>query len=226
MSRLLTLHAMNRVYREATVTLASNPQVYYRHAANMNPKRGSCDMRNVRAHFAAWPVIAGALVAAGSAYAQGPTTEIKTEYLMTMLAPLDSSEIDKSLYISDVRRTGGWVKGPRIHGAFIPPGGDWLRVMPSGSMRLDVRLTLKTDDGALIYISYNGVFKESPENEAKLNKGEVLTDKDVAYFMTAPTFETSSPKYAWLNGVQAIGKMIEYKEGSDPYVKYDVFIVR
>ena len=56
--------------------------------------------------------------------------------------------------------------------------------------------------------------------------GEMLTDKDIPYFVTAPTFQTSSPKYAWLNGVQAVGKMVELKFGESGYVKYDVFIVR
>ena len=184
-------------------------------------------MKCIRALHAAQWMAAGAVSASMGALADGPATEVKTEYLMTMLAPLDpSSDVNNVLSIANVRTSGSWVKGPRIRGAFLPPGGDWSRVMPSGSVRLDVRLTLKTDDGALIYMSYNGVLKESPENEKKAAKGEVLTDKDMAYFVTAPTFETSSSKYAWLNRVQAIGKMIEYKEGKDGYVKYDVFIVR
>jgi hypothetical protein len=144
---------------------------------------------------------------------------------MTFVAPLDpSTDIDDSLSISNVG--GGWARGPHIRGKFVPPGGDWLRVLPSGAMRLDVRLTLKTDDGALVYITYNGIFKESPASEAKASRGEVLTSKDVAYFVAAPTFETSAPRYAWLNDVQAIAKMVEYKEGDGGYVKYDVFIVR
>jgi hypothetical protein len=172
-------------------------------------------------------MLAVTLLPGASALADGPSTEVKTEYLMTFLAPLDPpSGVDNALFISNVSATGGWAKGPRIRGTFVPPGGDWLRVLPSGTMRLDVRATLKTDDGALIYITYNGVFKESPANEQKANRGEVLTDKDIAYFVTAPTFETSSAKYGWLNSVQAIAKMVEYKEGKGGYVKYDVFVVR
>ncbi len=167
------------------------------------------------------------LLCAANAYADGPTTEIRTEYLMTYLAPLDPpSPIDGALNIFNVKPGGGWAKGPRINGTFVPPGGDWLRVMPSGVLRLDVRATLKTDDGALIYISYNGVLQQSPESAEKMGRGEVLTTKDVPYFISAPTFETSSPKYAWLNGVQAVNKMVELKIGEGGYVKYDVFIVR
>ena len=109
---------------------------------------------------------------------------------------------------------------------FIPPGGDWMRILPSGVRRLDVRATLKTDDGALIYMSYNGVMQLAPEIAQKLMGGVVLKAEDIANFVAAPTFETSSPKYAWLNGIQAINKIVEVKLGDDGYVQYDVFIIR
>lgn len=98
--------------------------------------------------------------------------------------------------------------------------------MPSGALRLDVRATLKTNDGALIYISYNGIVQHSAESADKANKGEVLTTKDIPYFITAPTFETSSEKNSWLNSVQLVNKMVELKLGEGGYVKYDVFIPR
>jgi len=95
--------------------------------------------------------------------------------------------------------------------------------MPSGVSRLDVRATIKTDDGALIYMTYNGIIKDTKESEARANKGEVLTSND-HYFIIAPTMETSAKKYEWLNSVQCIGKIVEDKNES--YVKYDVFVVR
>ena len=108
------------------------------------------------------------------------TTDIHTEYLMTFVAPLNPvSDIDSSLSISNVGTAGSWAKGPKINGTFIAPGGDWSRVLPSGATRIDVRLTLRTDDGALIYISYNGLFKEAAASEEKMKRGEVLTAKDV-----------------------------------------------
>jgi hypothetical protein len=159
-----------------------------------------------------------------SAFAQ--TAQIKTEYLMTYLAPLDAPiAVDGALQIFNVK-PGGWVNGPKIKGTMVSPGGDWLRPMPSGVLRLDVRASIRTDDGADIYVSYNGIIQHSKESAERLMKGEVLTDKDVPYFVTAPTFQTSSEKYAWLNGVQAVGKMVELKAGVGGYVKYDVFIVR
>ena len=129
---------------------------------------------------------------AGVLHAQ--TTKISTEYLMTIYAPLDAVHaVDSALYIYNVR-PGGWVKGPKIDGTIVAPSGDWLRVMPSGVSRLDVRATIKTDDGALIYMTYNGVIKDTKESEARANKGEVLTSND-HYFIIAPTMETSAKKY-------------------------------
>lgn len=161
----------------------------------------------------------------GGAVAQ--TTSISAEYLMTYVAQLDAPyPIDNSLVIVNVKPDGHWVKGPRINGTFIPPGGDWLQVLPSGALRLDVRATLKTDDGALIYVSYNGILQHSKESAEKLGRGEVLTTKDIPYFVVAPTMQTSAEKYAWLNSVQLASKMVELKLGEGGYVKYDVYVLR
>ena len=156
--------------------------------------------------------------------ADEPARSLKTEFLMTLRAPLDpASNINDSLSISNVTATGGRVEGPRIQGVLVPPGGDWSRTLASGVLRLDVRLTIKTDDGALIYVSYNGIEKDSDVTEAKSKRGEVLKANDVKYWVIAPTFETSSPKYAWLNELQAIGKMTEYKDGPGGFVKYEIY---
>jgi hypothetical protein len=157
--------------------------------------------------------------------AAAQSTEITTDYLMTLFAPLERFPVDNSTVIVNVR-AGGWVRGPRIEGRIISPGGDWLSIMPTGVRRLDVRLLIETDDGALIYMTYNGIYVTSDEVAAALARGEVVTDRMVPYFVTAPTFQTASEKYAWLNGVQAVGKMIELKTGDGYYIKYDVFTVR
>jgi hypothetical protein len=174
-------------------------------------------------------IFVGALLAGAAAWSNGAaaqSTKIEPEYLMTYVAYLDAPQkIDDSLYIFNAR-PGGWAKGPKISGTFVSPSGDWLQVLPSGALRLDVRATLKTDDGAYIYLFYNGVIQHSAESAERLNKGEVLTTADIPYFVTAPTFRTSSEKYAWLNRVQAINKVVEVKLGEGSYVKYDVFVIR
>lgn len=82
------------------------------------------------------------------------------------------------------------------------PAGDWLTVLPDGSLRLDVRATIKTDDGEIILVTYSGAIAASKEVNDRLNNGEVLTFKD-EYFITAPQFTTGSKKYDWLNQIQS-----------------------
>ena len=125
--------------------------------------------------------------------------------------------IDQNLLVVNVP-SGGWVEGPRIKGTVLGPAGDWLRVMPSGVLRLDVRATIKTDDES-IYTSYNGVIQCSKEQSDRLNKGEELKTEDVTF---SPTYETKSEKYARLNGVQAVEKMISVKV----HIRYDIFTVK
>ena len=53
---------------------------------------------------------------------------------------------------------GGTFEGPKMKGTVVPnSGGDWLTLRADGSAKLDVRLTLQTDDGAHILMSYNGI---------------------------------------------------------------------
>jgi hypothetical protein len=165
------------------------------------------------------------VLALSASAAPAQTTQISTEYLMTFYAPLDPpQQIDATLLIYNVG-DGGWVKGPKINGRLLSPAADWLRVMPGGSSRLDVRGTIKTDDGSLIYITYSGVISHTKESYDRLMKGEALTSKD-HYFVIAPTMQTSSEKYAWLNHVQCVGKVVEVKIGENSFVKYDIYIVR
>jgi hypothetical protein len=158
-----------------------------------------------------------------SSFAQ--STQLTTEYVMTVFLQTGHRyAADASTTVVEVK--GGNVKGPNIQGEIILPGGDWIRTMSSGALRLDAKVMIKTDDGALIQMNYNGVAVGSKEAAEALAKGEVVTDKTFPYFITAPTFQTSSEKYGWLNKVQTIGKMIEVKRGDGAYVKYDIFILR
>ena len=118
-----------------------------------------------------------------------------------------------------VNCTGGSVHGPKINGTVIPPTGDWLVPLGEGHLRLDVRGTIKTDDGELILFEYYGVLSFPKEAFDRALKGEVVTAKD-GYFITAPIFTTASKKYAWLTQIQAVGKMTSVQVGK--FVKYDI----
>lgn len=100
--------------------------------------------------------------------------------------------------------SGGTFSGDRLSGTVVGPGGDWVTIRPDGSMKLDVRLLLQTDDGVAILMTYTGI---------GINSGVRIR--------TAPLFETGDERYAWLNLVQAVG----VGAVGDGTVTYDVFEV-
>lgn len=109
---------------------------------------------------------------------------------------------------------GGTFEGERLKGTVLgAPAGDWLLQRVDGTTALDVRLTLRTDDGELIYMAYRGLRHGPPEVMARLAAGESV-DPKTYYFRVAPTFETASTKYDWLNRILAIG--IGRRERSGP----------
>ena len=103
-----------------------------------------------------------------------------------------------------VRVTGGTFEGPRLRGTVRPGGGDWLVERADGVRQLDVRITLATDDGALIYAHYPGLFHAAPGVMERIARGESVEPSEY-YFRTAPLFETAAENYAWLNRLLAIG---------------------
>jgi Protein of unknown function (DUF3237) len=99
--------------------------------------------------------------------------------------------------------TGGTFEGPRLRGKVLPGGGDWTLSRSDGILELDLRITLETDDGALINMNSFGLRHGPPEVLAALARGESV-DPSKYYFRTAPRFETSAPPYAFLNRLIAV----------------------
>lgn len=108
---------------------------------------------------------------------------------------------------------GGSFEGPKLRGEVVPVGGDWAVFRADGTMDLDVRLTLRTDDGALIQVSYNGRWATSEDVRAEVADPAKRDHIDPSryYFRTAPLFETGSPDYAWLNDIVCVasGYLVE-----------------
>lgn len=117
--------------------------------------------------------------------------------------------------------TGGTATGERLSGVLRPGGGDWLLVGADGYGRLDVRATIETDDGALLYVSYSGVLELSDRAMQALTQGPA-TDFGELRFMTTPRFETGDPRYAWLNTAVCVaeGRLLP-----GPAVEYRVYEV-
>lgn len=115
--------------------------------------------------------------------------------------------------------TGGSFKGERLSGIVMPTAAaDWILVRPDGSMHLDVRLILKTDDDEMIYMNYHGIRHSSPEVAKRIANKE-LVDPSEYYFRSAPIFETGAKKYAWINNIisVAVGTRVPTE------VRYNVF---
>ena len=99
---------------------------------------------------------------------------------------------------------GGSFSGPRLKGEMLPVGGDWILMDAAGVGKIDVRITLKTDENELLYVYYRGVLNISPEMMMKIQAGEEV-DPSEYYFRTTPVIETASEKLAWLNHIVCVG---------------------
>jgi len=150
-------------------------------------------------------------------------TDIRTTYLLNMVLNLGEIQLLGKTPLGDRRVAvveGGSFEGPKLKGTVLKGGSDWLISRPDGALQLDVRLTLKTDDGHLIGMIYRG-YRHGPAAVIdRLNRGEKV-DPAEYYFRTAPFFETSSEKYSWLNRIIAIAT--GHRLPSGPV--YDVFEV-
>src|SRR5205809_2568516 len=56
----------------------------------------------------------------------------------------------------------GHFEGPRLRGKVLAGGGDWTLLRGDGVLELDLRLTLETDDGALIHMTFDGLRDDGP----------------------------------------------------------------
>ncbi len=115
----------------------------------------------------------------------------------------------------------GTFEGPKLSGTVLPGGGDWWLGLRNQAGELDVRATLRTDDGAMILMTYRGVLDVAPEVAVRALSGEDVNSSSY-YFRTAPRFETGAEQYAWLN------KLVCVAAGSfgPNKVAYRVFGVR
>ena len=109
------------------------------------------------------------------------TVDLSPDVLVIPSGPLGTrvvAEVDKVV-----------VTGDKLNATMAgKSAADWLTIGPDGTYgTLDVRLTLKTDDDALIYVEYSG-------------RIDLATNRVVS----APLFQTGDERYDWLNRIQAV----------------------
>ena len=97
----------------------------------------------------------------------------------------------------------GSFEGPKLRGVVI--GGMDQKIFRSdGAMNPNVNLVLKTDDEALIHMSYTGIRHGSKEVMERIASGEEVEPSEY-YLRNTPYFETSAPQYDWINRIVSVG---------------------
>jgi hypothetical protein len=113
--------------------------------------------------------------------------------------------------------TGGTFTGPDLSGQLVPgASADWQIVLPDGTAVGDIRYTLQTDAGALLYVQSRGVRHGRADVLARLGRGEDVDPAEYT-FRTSTQIETAAADLDWLNkgvfvgvaGRQATGVIYE-----------------
>lgn len=102
--------------------------------------------------------------------------------------------------------TGMVVEGERLQATQRgAAAADWLQVAPGGFGIIDVRVTLETHDGAIVYAAYSGR----------------LAFETMTVYAT-PQFHTGDERYDWLNRIQAVAKGSFPEAGTLVYEMYEL----
>jgi Protein of unknown function (DUF3237) len=109
--------------------------------------------------------------------------------------------------------SGGTFEGPRLRGTILSgSSADWQLLRSDGVLEMDLRCTLRTDDGVLISMSSFGLRHGPPEVIAAIARGETV-DPASYYFRALPRFETAHPAYLFLNRVITVASGDRRPEG-------------
>jgi Protein of unknown function (DUF3237) len=115
----------------------------------------------------------------------------------TLGEPVDRGETDHGRR-RIVPLTGGTFAG-QINGKLLPgASADWQAVPADGTALSDIRYTLRTDGGDVLYVQSRGVRHGSPEVLARLARGEDV-DASEYTFRTSTQIETAAAELDWLN---------------------------
>jgi muconolactone delta-isomerase len=129
-----------------------------------------------------------------------PTPRLTQVYRLeaTLAQPLDLGDISQG-HRRIVPLTGGRFTGPEINGELLPgASADWQIVLPDGTSLGDIRYTLQTDQGDLLYVQSRGVRHGSADVLARLGRGEDVDPSEYT-FRTSTQIETAAPDLDWLN---------------------------
>jgi hypothetical protein len=112
--------------------------------------------------------------------------------------PQDVGQISAG-HLRIVPLTGGTFNGPELRGTLLPgASADWQTVLPDGTALGDVRYTLETERGDLLYVQSQSVRHGSKEVLERLGRGEDVDARDYTFRGTVK-IEAASANLDWLS---------------------------
>ena len=100
-------------------------------------------------------------------------------------------------------------EGERLKGSLKgKAAADWLLVDSTGTAHFDIRLLMETDDGALVFLAYDG----KADWSGGLGQGPIYV---------RATFESGDERYQWVNTIPVIGKGV-VENGQVAYHFYEM----
>jgi hypothetical protein len=155
-----------------------------------------------------------------SAHLPEPRLTLVYRLEATLGQPLDLGETAHG-HRRIVPQTGGTFTGPELNGTLLPgTSADWQIILPDGTALGDIRYTLQTNAGGLLYVQSRGVRHGSPDVLARLARGEDVDPSEYT-FRTSTRIETAVLELDWLN------KGIFISVGARRYggVSYETYLV-
>ncbi len=134
--------------------------------------------------------------------------------------PLDLGETPSG-HRRIVPLTGGTFRGPELRGKLLPgASADWQIILRDGTALGDVRYTLQTERGDVLYVQSRGVRHGNAEVLARLGRGEDV-DASAYTFRTSTSIEAGAVDLGWLNK----GVFVSVAGRQPGGVIYEVYLV-
>ena len=130
-----------------------------------------------------------------------PTDTPSLEYVMTVKATIEPA-VEMGKTPEGQRRvipiSGGTFEGPGLKGIIMPGGEDWQLVRDDGTMLLEARYWLRTEDGTIIRV-----------HNAVTISAQAATEQKPAsrYVRSSVKFEAPVGKYDWFNKAIFVGTL-------------------
>jgi hypothetical protein len=207
--------------RQADGALLAFVPVLSRSGREADPRRGGIPFTTL--------VQPAAAASAAEVHVPQPTLRPFT-YTMELLGrvtarleqpPLAVGEHIDGLHIVFPLGSGGTVAGPRLNGQIEHAGGDWMLVRRDGIGLSDIRVLIRTRDGAVAVGEYGGVVDFGADGYTRLAAGR---GPERASVQLTPRYVTSAPPLLWLNRLQCVG--LGRVTLATLIVEYDLYAVR